>query len=306
MNYSALLAQINANIKRNGVQAITGQILNAVLRAMVESLGEGFRFGGFALPEDAPESPTFYLLRDGDVIKIKTYTDGSWDETEIVNLADYGTAEDVAELRTAVENIIATTYTKSQVDGKLSHVVHKTGDEDISGQKNFKGDATLFLDNDFSIRHQPDEDGDLINTILEAVFELKLSSEFGHIHLHDMENEEDRDIEDLIGTILSHGERLDYDTERLDDLEGAILNTYSKSETDAKLALKADKADTYTKTETDGLLATKANQSTTYTKTEVDGELATKANTTDLTALSGRVDSIESVVGDVNEILETI
>lgn len=40
--------------------------------------------------------------------------------------------------------------------------------------------------------------------------------------------------------------------------------------------------------------------------TIADIVLATKANTTDLTALSGRVDSIESVVGDVNEILETI
>lgn len=304
MNYSALLAQINANIKRNGVQAITGQILNAVLRAMVESLGEGFRFGGFALPEDAPESPTFYLLRDGDVIKIKTYTDGSWDETEVVDLADYGKAEDVAELRTAVENIIATTYTKSQVDGKLSHVVHKAGDEDISGHKNFK-DGVFLLDGELLLDSFSDDGNGM-----QSVADLYLSSEFEHIHLHDYDRDadEERDIDDLIGTIFSKADSSNvYTKSQVDDFLSDVAHGSDLQDLEDYVNRDfAKKADTYTKTETDGLLATKANQSTTYTKTEVDGELATKADSTDLTALSGRVDGIEAVIGDINGRLTAI
>lgn len=53
-----------------------------------------------------------------------------------------------------------------------------------------------------------------------------------------------------------------------------VATTYTKSETDALLALKADQATTYTKAETDTLLASKADTATTYTKTETDTLLA--------------------------------
>jgi hypothetical protein len=69
--------------------------------------------------------------------------------------------------------------------------------------------------------------------------------------------------------------------------------TYTKTEVDTSLALKADittvntalslKSDqstTYTKAEVDTSLALKANQSSTYTKTEVDTALSSKADTT--------------------------
>ncbi|WP_337607455.1 ESPR domain-containing protein, partial [Mitsuokella jalaludinii] len=57
---------------------------------------------------------------------------------------------------------------------------------------------------------------------------------------------------------------------------------YSKTETDNKLADKANAADVYSKTETDNKLADKANAADVYSKTETDNKLADKANATDV------------------------
>lgn len=56
-NYNELNALIDAYIHQNGVQAITGQILNGVLRAMVEQLGRGYSIMGAAQPADDPGTP---------------------------------------------------------------------------------------------------------------------------------------------------------------------------------------------------------------------------------------------------------
>jgi len=65
--------------------------------------------------------------------------------------------------------------------------------------------------------------------------------------------------------------------------------TYTKSETDTALGLKANVADMTSALATkativyvDGQLALKADQLTTYTKTDVDTELAKKAHTADM------------------------
>lgn len=55
--YSNLAATINAQIKANGNQEITGPVLNAVLTAMVNVLGDGYRLKGVAAPADNPGSP---------------------------------------------------------------------------------------------------------------------------------------------------------------------------------------------------------------------------------------------------------
>ena len=57
---------------------------------------------------------------------------------------------------------------------------------------------------------------------------------------------------------------------------------YSKTETDNKLADKANAADVYSKTETDNKLADKANAADVYSKTETDAQLADKANAADV------------------------
>ena len=63
-NYKSLKTTINANVKRNGNQEITGQILNSVLTAMVDTLGTGYSFAGIATPSTNPGTPdakVFYI-----------------------------------------------------------------------------------------------------------------------------------------------------------------------------------------------------------------------------------------------------
>lgn len=55
--YQNLQATIDAQIKANGIQSITGPVLNAVLNSMVNVLGDGYRFRGIASPADNPGTP---------------------------------------------------------------------------------------------------------------------------------------------------------------------------------------------------------------------------------------------------------
>ena len=57
MNYSELKTLIDAYVNRNGVQAITGSILNGVLNEMVDQLGRGYQIMGVAEPTDDPGLP---------------------------------------------------------------------------------------------------------------------------------------------------------------------------------------------------------------------------------------------------------
>lgn len=71
-SYNELIALINGCINRNGVQAITGRVLNGVLRAMVNQLGAGYTMGGVAHPTDDPgttEAPVCYYASE-----VGTYT----------------------------------------------------------------------------------------------------------------------------------------------------------------------------------------------------------------------------------------
>lgn len=92
-NYNSLKTTIDANIKQNGVQAITGQILNSVLNAMVTTLGAGYQFAGVATTATNPGTPdakVFYIangkgtytnfggiqVTEDDVVVL--YWDSSW------------------------------------------------------------------------------------------------------------------------------------------------------------------------------------------------------------------------------------
>lgn len=64
--YSSLKATIDANIKANNNQEITGLIMNSVLNEMVNSLGTGYQFMGVATPTNpgtaqTPDYKCFYL-----------------------------------------------------------------------------------------------------------------------------------------------------------------------------------------------------------------------------------------------------
>lgn len=80
-NYNSLKTTIDANIKQNGRQEITGQILNSVLNQMVNILGTGYQFAGVATTATNPGSPdakVFYIANGKG-----TYTNfGSLEVTE--------------------------------------------------------------------------------------------------------------------------------------------------------------------------------------------------------------------------------
>ena len=63
-NYASLKATINANIRENGNQEITGVVLNSVLNDLVNTMGAGYQFAGVASPSTNPGNPderVFYL-----------------------------------------------------------------------------------------------------------------------------------------------------------------------------------------------------------------------------------------------------
>lgn len=63
-NYNNLKATINANIKANGNEEITGPILNTVLNQAVTTLGDGWSYKGIATPSMSPGTPdsnVFYI-----------------------------------------------------------------------------------------------------------------------------------------------------------------------------------------------------------------------------------------------------
>ena len=63
-NYNSLKSTIDANIKQNGNQEITGPILNSVLNQMVNILGTGYQFAGVATIATNPGTPdakVFYI-----------------------------------------------------------------------------------------------------------------------------------------------------------------------------------------------------------------------------------------------------
>lgn len=63
-NFANLKAAINAVIKANGQREITGEVMNQVLTAMVNSLGSNYQFAGVATPSTNPGTPdqnVFYM-----------------------------------------------------------------------------------------------------------------------------------------------------------------------------------------------------------------------------------------------------
>ena len=67
-NFSELKTLIDAYVNRNGVQAITGTVLNGVLNTMVDQLGRGYELVGIAHPLDNPGQP------DGPVAYVASET----------------------------------------------------------------------------------------------------------------------------------------------------------------------------------------------------------------------------------------
>lgn len=118
-NYKSLKTTIDANIKQNGRQEITGQVLNSVLNQMVTTLGAGYQFAGVATPTNpgtaqTPDYKCFYLattpgtytnlgglvVADGEVAILKY--DSSWTK-EVTGIA---TADQLNQLGQEINNMI--------------------------------------------------------------------------------------------------------------------------------------------------------------------------------------------------------
>jgi len=69
-NYNNLIAAIEGAIKQNGNNEITGNILQGVLKAVVNSLGAGYQFMGVAIPSTDPGTPDqkvfYFATQEGD------------------------------------------------------------------------------------------------------------------------------------------------------------------------------------------------------------------------------------------------
>lgn len=66
-NYTSLKSAVEAVIKTNGAQEITGENLQTVLLAVINSLGAGYQFAGVATPSTSPtstDSRIFYIAKE--------------------------------------------------------------------------------------------------------------------------------------------------------------------------------------------------------------------------------------------------
>lgn len=136
-NYNSLKRTIDANIRQNGNQEITGQILNSVLNAMVNTLGAGYQFAGVATPASNPGTPdakVFYIangkgkyekfgginVTEDEVVIL--YLDSAWHKvsTGIALKSEIPDISDKADKATTLAGYgIGDAYTKSEVNTAL-------------------------------------------------------------------------------------------------------------------------------------------------------------------------------------------
>lgn len=136
--YQAIKAATNAYIKTNGRQEITGAILNAVMIAIIDSLGKFYQFYGNATPDTDPGSidqnvaflastPGTYTklggfaLAPGEVSVIKY--DGTWKKELIVVIPEKVSdlINDLGFITNAVDDLIHY-YNKEDIDNIIDSI----------------------------------------------------------------------------------------------------------------------------------------------------------------------------------------
>ena len=156
-NYSAIKNATNAYIRTNGRQEITGNILNAVMVATIESLGRFYQFVGYATPETDPgdiDQNVAYLvgtpgtytrlggftINSGEIAVLKF--DGEWKKEVVIvipskvseltndlgfitnavsDLVNYYTKEETYS-RNEVASILSSYYDKDEVDSIINSI----------------------------------------------------------------------------------------------------------------------------------------------------------------------------------------
>ena len=145
--YNAIKAAVNAYIKANGRKEITGQILNSVLNATIDSLGRFFQFAGEARPDTDPGTPdqnvTYLagvpgtytnfggLVVDQEEIALLMW-DGEWHKhTMLIG---------IREVTASVDNQVGT----PSVDVNYANGVLDLEFHNLKGQQGNQGDAAGF------------------------------------------------------------------------------------------------------------------------------------------------------------------
>lgn len=155
MNYATTKAALDAAIRTNGVQAITGAVLNTILNDILAVLGKHYQFGGLVTPDTAftagDEKVAFFAVEagtytnfggavlDGKTLHILTY-DSAWHDTDtaIPSGAAFSAALDIA-LKGAQSGIaegIADTISAGTAQEFLQR---QSGGDGVNCIKRFKG-----------------------------------------------------------------------------------------------------------------------------------------------------------------------
>lgn len=154
-NYNSLKTTIDANIKQNGRQEITGQILNSVLNQMVTTLGAGYQFAGVATLDPAtdpgtPDAKVFYIangkgtytnfgsveVTEDDVVVL--YWDSSWHKVS----TGIASQEKLSELGQEVGYKVETDFTLVTSSSKQTKRVDIDNSKNISAAIYFNGGIT--------------------------------------------------------------------------------------------------------------------------------------------------------------------
>jgi len=153
--YSAIKAATNAYIKTNGRQEITGNILNSVMVATIESLGRFFQFVGEAKPDTNPgnidQNVAYIASTDGEYTHMGGFTlaegevsilkfDGEW-KKEIILIIPRKVSQlenDLGFITNAVADLVnyytkSETFTKDEVTAILSNYYDKDDVDTIVG-----------------------------------------------------------------------------------------------------------------------------------------------------------------------------
>lgn len=127
MAYESVKNQIDAYIKANGVNLITGPVLNAVLTTMLDELGEGYAFQGVLNTTDTPspaaDIPQAWLASAGTYLggsitvdegelALISHTSEGWSKTTV-----YTASPGIDGVRVAVDEGTGTPSATGEMDG---------------------------------------------------------------------------------------------------------------------------------------------------------------------------------------------
>lgn len=136
--FSTLLALINAQIKTNGLKAITGAKLNGVLVQMVNELGSGYQFIDIATPATDPGTPdenVWYIASQagtytnfgGIIVNENEVCALVWNGSWTKKVTGAATAAQVSQLGQELRNIA--TYSETQDETEKIEI--KDGDDTL-------------------------------------------------------------------------------------------------------------------------------------------------------------------------------